>query len=164
MEQGAQVVKAEDALTARSEPVLHGKAQGVETRGISLQGMTAVQQVLEDSRICYEPRAHPSRPKPRWWVNLAQVPDCLRQSRQRSAAMGHPAGICRVVARTRRMRRRAWMASLEHPPSASSLRTSRLLGPSEDAECRTFHTARGQADSGSGAASRPGGACALRCG
>lgn len=47
-EQGAQVVKAEDALTARSEPVLHGKAQGVETRGISLQGMTAVQpQVLE---------------------------------------------------------------------------------------------------------------------
>ena len=48
MEQGAQVVKAEDALTARSEPVLHGKAQGVETRGISLQGMTAVQpQVLE---------------------------------------------------------------------------------------------------------------------
>lgn len=48
-EQGAQVVKAEDALTARSEPVLHGKAQGVETRGISLQGMTAVQpQVLEE--------------------------------------------------------------------------------------------------------------------
>lgn len=48
MEQGAQVVKAEDALTARAEPSLHGKAQGVETRGISLQGMTAVQpQVLE---------------------------------------------------------------------------------------------------------------------
>lgn len=48
MEQGAQVVKAEDALTARAEPALHGKAQGVETRGISLQGMTAVQpQVLE---------------------------------------------------------------------------------------------------------------------
>lgn len=47
-EQGAQVVKAEDALTARAEPSLHGKAQGVETRGISLQGMTAVQpQVLE---------------------------------------------------------------------------------------------------------------------
>lgn len=49
MEQGAQVVKAEDALTARAEPALHGKAQGVETRGISLQGMTAVQpQVLEE--------------------------------------------------------------------------------------------------------------------
>lgn len=44
----AQVLKAEEALTARAELASHGKAQGTETRGISLQGMTAVQpQVAE---------------------------------------------------------------------------------------------------------------------
>ena len=47
-EQSAQMLKAEDSLTARAELAQQARAQGAEARGISLQGMTAVQpQALE---------------------------------------------------------------------------------------------------------------------